>query len=142
MFKDQQQKTSLPEINLIPMMDVLMTVLTFFILLSMTLTGQGIPNVLLPKVQDGTGASGTEASSQKSSLKRLVIGLNAKGEIILNGQTVDEQNMSAGIQSFLSENPEGVVTLSADRSLNYEKVDLLLQKMQEVGGKKVSLAIE
>lgn len=142
MFKNQQENAPLPEINLVPMMDVLMTVLTFFILLSMTLTGQGIPNVLLPKVQDGTGASGTGENPQKSSQKRLVVGLNTKGEIILNGQTVDENQMMAGIESFMVENPEGTITLSADRTLDYQKVDTLLVKMQEVGGKQVSLAIE
>ncbi|NEQ28726.1 MAG: biopolymer transporter ExbD, partial [Microcoleus sp. SIO2G3] len=30
----------MPEINLVPMMDVIMTILTFFIIVSMTLTNQ------------------------------------------------------------------------------------------------------
>lgn len=142
MFKNQQQNTPLPEINLVPMMDVLMTVLTFFILLSMTLTGQGIPNVFLPKVQDGTGAGGTGETVPKNLPKRLVLGLNNKGEIVLNNQVVDETQMKSEIQSFLAENPEGIITLNADRTLNYQQIDSLLVKMQDVGGQQVSLAIE
>lgn len=142
MFKERQQNAPLPEINLVPMMDVLMTVLTFFILLSMTLTGQGIPNVFLPKVQDGTGAGGEGDVSPEKTLKRLMIGLNNRGEIVLKNQVVNEEQMNAEIQNFVSENPEGIVTLNADRSLDYQQIDSLLVKIQEVGGTQVSLAIE
>jgi biopolymer transport protein ExbD len=142
MFKNQQQNTPLPEINLVPMMDVLMTVLTFFILLSMTLTGQGVPNVFLPKVQDGTGAGGNGETVPKNPPKRLVLGLNNQGKIVLNNQVVDETQMKSEIQSFLAENPEGIITLNADRTLNYQQIDSLLVKMQDVGGQQVSLAIE
>lgn len=142
MFKDRQQLSQIPEVNLVPMMDVLMSVLTFFILMAMTLTGQGIPNVLLPSAQDGTGAGGESSKAPKSDIKRLVVGLTDGGEIMLNGEAIDSTQLAEKIQPFLAENPEGIVTLNADRSLDYQKVDGLLQSLQEIGGDRVSLAIQ
>ncbi len=57
-FKTQQKSSSqVPEINLVPMMDVLMTILTFFIIISMTLSSQQRAlNVTLPST-DGEGVS-------------------------------------------------------------------------------------
>lgn len=141
MFKDRQQVSQAPEVNLVPMMDVLMSVLTFFILMAMTLTGQGIPNVMLPLVQDGTGQGG-EGSNTKQEVKRLVVGLNANDEIIINGEVVEKTNLSEKVVPFLEENPEGIITLNADKSLDYQKVDSILQSLQEIGGTRVSLALQ
>lgn len=141
MFKDRQQVSQAPEVNLVPMMDVLMSVLTFFILMAMTLTGQGIPNVMLPFVQDGTGEGG-QGSNPKQEVKRLVVGLNANDEITIDGEVIEKTNLSEKVVPFLEENPEGIVTLNADRSLDYEKVDSILQSLQEIGGTQVSLAIQ
>ncbi|MGB5899489.1 MAG: biopolymer transporter ExbD [Geitlerinemataceae cyanobacterium] len=141
MFKERQQTSQIPEVNLVPMMDVLMSVLTFFIILAMTLTGQGIPNVELPSAQDGTGGGG-EGTSEKTEAKRLVVGLDSQGQILVEGEVIQEEQLAEKVEPFLAENPEGAVTLSADRTLDYQKVDLLLQKLQEIGGERVSLAIK
>ena len=67
-FKHQQSHSQLPEVNLVPLLDVLMSVLTFFIITSMTLTGRNIANVNLP----GTG-TGYEEKKEENP---LVIGLD------------------------------------------------------------------
>lgn len=141
MFKDRQQVSQVPEVNLVPMMDVLMSVLTFFIILAMTLTGQGIPNVDLPSVQDGTGEGG-EGNTTEQEVKRLVVGLNTDGQILINGEVIEEGQLVEKVEPFLAANPDGMVTLNADRTLDYQKVDLFLQELQEIGGDRVSLAIK
>ena len=51
-FKRQQRSSQMPELNLVPMIDLIMTVLTFFIVVSMTLTsGTGSVKVQLPSGQ-------------------------------------------------------------------------------------------
>jgi biopolymer transport protein ExbD len=56
-FKSQQKSSQMPDVNLVPMMDVIMTILTFFIIVSMTLTAeQGAVNVTLPST-GGAGVS-------------------------------------------------------------------------------------
>ena len=135
-FKQGRSNDELPEINLVPMMDVLMTVLTFFIVVSMTLTGQQIASVTLPQ----TDGAGTEAKPETQS--SLVIGLNPEAEIVLDNQPIDTNQLAAAMQAFYAEHPQGVVLLKADRSLDYSKVVQLLKTMRDIGGNRVSLAID
>jgi biopolymer transport protein ExbD len=135
-FKNRQTNEELPEVNLVPMMDVLMTVLTFFIIVSMTLTGQQIANVTLPQT-DGAGVK-TENETKAS----LVIGLNSNSEIVLENEVIDTNQLSEAMQEFYTQHPNGVVLLKADRGLDYSKVVQLLKTMRDIGGDRVSLAIE
>lgn len=113
-----------------------MTVLTFFIIVSMTLTGQQIANVTLPKT-DGAGVE--SANQDKPSLS---IGLTAENQIVLEDKPIDVNQLAAAMQTFYSKNPDGVVLLKADRTLDYSKVVQLLKTMRDIGGDQVSLAIE
>jgi biopolymer transport protein ExbD len=135
-FKNKQSGSQLPEVNLVPMMDVLMTVLTFFIIVSMTLTGQQIFNLNLPQTS-GAGADG-EAAKRET----LVVGLDADRQTVIDNQPVNPNQLAQEMQQFLSENPDGVVLLKADRELTYDAVAELLKTMRDIGGDRVSLAIE
>jgi biopolymer transport protein ExbD len=136
-FRNQQQNSSVPEVNLVPMMDVMMSVLTFFIITSMTLTGQRLANVNLPGLS-GTGAGGNEQNATES----LVIGLNRQGEILLDSKVANLAQLTETMQAYLAQNPQGTVVLKADRELPYEEVVKLLKEMAKIGGSQVSLAIE
>lgn len=135
-FSRRNSASKIPEVNLVPMMDVLMTVLTFFIIISMTLTGQGIIGVDLPEAeQSGSGAGEDEVAP-------LVVGLNRDGEILLAEQTLTLAELNAEVISYLNENPAGTVRIKADRALQYEAVENLLSALQDIGGNRISLAIE
>ncbi|MCU0526092.1 MAG: biopolymer transporter ExbD [Elainella sp. Prado103] len=135
-FKHQRSPGELPEINLVPMMDVLMTVLTFFIIISMTLTGQQIANVMVPKT-DGAGVK-----ADREEKPTLTIGLNADNQIVTADGVIDANRLAAAMQAFYGEQPEGIVLLKADRELDYSKVVALLKTMRDIGGDRVSLAID
>lgn len=135
-FKSQQKSSQMPEVNLVPMMDVIMTILTFFIIVSMTLTAeQGAVNVTLPS----TGGAGV---SKQKTPDPLVVSLNQQGQIFLENQPVSEAQLAVPIKAYLQQNPEGAVILKADKNLPYEKVLQLLGKMRDLGGDRVSLAID
>ena len=103
----------LPDVNLVPMMDVLMTVLTFFILVSMTLTGAQMPNVQLPKAK--TSAAATVPKDP------LLVGLDQKKKILLNDKPV---------------------VLKADRTLPFRSIEEVLTRLKAVGGDRVGLSFE
>lgn len=133
-FKTEQKSQPL-DVNLVPMMDVLMAILTFFIIISMTLTGQQKAlDVVLPSTQAGT----TEVKSPDP----FVVALNTQGQIAAQGNTVTEAQLTEQIQTYLTQNPEGAVLLKADRQVSYEQLAKLLGTMQAVGGDRVSLAID
>ncbi|MBC7824978.1 MAG: biopolymer transporter ExbD [Candidatus Parcubacteria bacterium] len=133
-FKSQQKKSEMPEVNLVPMMDVLMTILTFFIIIAMTLTTQQTVNVTLPSASAGAG--------ELKEPDPLIIGLNLQGEILLDDKTVSQAELSQRMQSYLVQNPKGAVILKAADKIPYEQVVKLLGTMRDVGGDRVSLAIE
>ena len=125
----------MPEINLVPMMDVIMTILTFFIIVSMTLTNQqNAVNVTLPSVGKGL--------SEQKIPDPLVVSINQQGELFLGKQQITEAQLAQPMQAYLQQHPEGAVVLNADRKLPYEEVVKVLGKMRDIGGDRVSLAIE
>ncbi|MDX2212383.1 MAG: biopolymer transporter ExbD [Oculatellaceae cyanobacterium bins.114] len=140
-FKSQRNNAPLPEVNLIPMMDVLMTVLTFFIIISMTLNGQ-VVNVFLPEAASSESKDGNQAEAKEEPPKPLVVGLNAEKQILLSNSVATDEQLIERMQAYFEENPEGVVTLKADRSLTYRDVADLLKVMRDVGGGRVSLGVE
>jgi biopolymer transport protein ExbD len=124
----------MPEVNLVPMMDVIMTILTFFIILSMTLrTGQQVIGINLP-------TAGAGATAEDPTKEPLIIGLDAQGVITIAGQPATD--VDAQVQNFLGQNPQGTVLLKADQSLSYGEIVKLLDQLRRVGGDRVSLAIE
>lgn len=128
-------KSQMPEINLVPMMDVLMTILTFFIIISMTLTAQQqAVNINLPSTNAG--------ANELKTPDPLVVGLTKQGRIAIANNPVTEAQLSQKMQAYLQTNPNGAVVLKADRQLSYEQVVQVLGKMRDVGGDRVSLAID
>jgi biopolymer transport protein ExbD len=134
--RDRHKSSELPEINLVPMMDVLMTILTFFIIISMSLTGQQLLGINLPQTPAKPGKE-KEAPKQK-----LVVGLSDKGQAFIGKQNITQDALAKQVGDFLTQNPEGVVMLKADRRLNFKEVADLLKTLRDIGGDRVLLAIE
>ena len=127
--------SQMPEINLVPMMDVLMTILTFFIIISMTLTAQQQSvNIDLPSTNAGANTVKTPDP--------LVVGLTNQGVLAIANNPVTDAQLSQQMQAYLQKNPNGAVVLQADKKLPYEQVVQVLGKMRDVGGDRVSLAID
>lgn len=115
-----------------------MTVLTFFIIISMTLSGQ-VVNVFLPEATEPK-ASGTPPELAPGA--PFVVGLNAQKQILLDNKPATTDQLVERMQAYFAKNPNGAVTLKADRSLTYRDVSDLLKVMRDVGSGTVSLGIE
>jgi biopolymer transport protein ExbD len=134
-FKSQSHGSELPEVNLVPMMDVLLTVLTFFIVIAMTMSmsNQRSLDILLPNSKGG--------SDRLKPPNPLMVGLTVKGELFIDRKPITPRLMKQEMQAYLSKNPKGAVILSADRKLPYETVMKVLGEMEDLGGDRVSLDI-
>jgi biopolymer transport protein ExbD len=134
-MKTRRRSNTMPEVNLVPMMDVVMTILTFFIIVSMTLTkGKTVKDVSLPSAQQGV--------SQDDTPDSMVVGLNRQGQTIIDDQPVGETQMAQMVVDYLKKNPKGSVVIKADKSLTYEKVIKAIGVLRDIGGDRVSLAVE
>ncbi|PSN18454.1 biopolymer transporter ExbD [filamentous cyanobacterium CCP5] len=137
-LRKRQPSSQIPEVNLVPMMDVLMTVLTFFIIISMTLTGQQLLNVRLPQdVEAGEGEPDPTVQ-----VEALVVGLDQDGNLVMDNQTVALNQVAQRMREYFAETPDGKVVLKADRELPYRTVSELLTDLRSIGGNRVSLAVE
>ncbi len=133
----RHQSAPVTEVNLIPMMDVLLTVLTFFIIISMTLsTGQNMLNVNLPKTEAGATSSSTKTPDP------LMIGINPQGVVLIQNRPVDPSQFDIQLQAYFQKSPQGFVVLQADKTLAYEKVTKVLGQLRAIGGDRVALAVD
>jgi biopolymer transport protein ExbD len=133
-FKDRHQTSQLPEIELTPMLNVMMGILAFFVMITMSLTAQQSVDVQLP--------DSAESASQAAALDPLVVKLTQQGQILLNDQPATRGQLAPQMQQYLGSNREGFVILTADRQIPYEQVVQLLGEMREIGGDRVSLAVD
>lgn len=131
-FKAQQQNSQLPEIELTPMLNVMMGILAFFVMITMMLTVEQGVDINLP----------SNTNPEQTAPSPLIVTLNAQNQILLNNQPIAPNELSAQIEVFLSKTNDGFVVLKADPELPYEQVVQLLSAMKDVGGDRVSLAIE
>ncbi|MBD2330000.1 biopolymer transporter ExbD [Alkalinema sp. FACHB-956] len=127
----------MPEVNLVPMMDVVMTILTFFIIVSMTLTKQqNALNVTLPSANAPANPSASKGPDP------MIVAIDAQGKLAVKDVVVSETDLSQQVQTFLASSPQAAVLLKADRKVSYEQLAKVLGTLQKVGGERVSLAIE
>ncbi|MFM2430191.1 MAG: hypothetical protein RLZZ511_1404 [Cyanobacteriota bacterium] len=141
-FRAQQQRqNSMPEINLVPMMDVIMTILTFFIIVSMTLSDVSSVDIRLPQKGSGSNKS-TTPSDGKTDSTRLIIAIDAKGQLFLDQRPVNQAKMMQFAQQHLAANPKSRVIIAADQAVPYQQVLQTLKALRDVGGDRVSLSFQ
>lgn len=134
-FKQRVQSGKIPEVNLIPMLNVMMGILAFFVMITMMLTSEQGVEVQLP-AGDNTPPP-TDAPPPV-----LVVELNAQGQFIVEGEPFEERQLLAQLRLFLRQDEDAFVVLQADETLPYERVLQTLADLKAVGGDRVSLGIE
>lgn len=119
-------------IELLPLIDVIFCILTFFILGAVTLTRQSALNVDLPRAANGT----------TQMRKILLVGVDFGPTYYLEKQAVSPEQFSRALSQFLKTNPDGKVVLSASRNASYGDVAEVLDWLKSVGGDRVGLATQ
>ncbi|MGC1306241.1 MAG: biopolymer transporter ExbD, partial [Phormidesmis sp.] len=123
-------------IDLIPMLTVMMGVLAFFVVVSVSLGSEQLIQVDLPPEE-------TEETPVPETVQEpFIVEMDASGQQLLNGQAVEGDQLSAAVQAYLARNADSIVYLVPSRELPYEQVMQFLGDMRTVGGDRVSLALE
>ncbi|EAW33423.1 biopolymer transporter ExbD [Lyngbya sp. PCC 8106] len=117
-------------IELLPLIDVVFCILTFFILAALQLTRQQAINVDLPKATTG------ETQMQKM----LIVGIDDQGRTYIDQQVVSDQQLERALKRFKRWNPSGLMVLYAPKDARYNDVVQVLDKLRAVGGERVALA--
>ncbi|MEG4943687.1 biopolymer transporter ExbD [Microcoleus sp. F4-D5] len=117
-------------IELVPLIDVIFCILTFFLLAALQLTRQQAINVDLPKAKTG----------QTQMREMLIVSIDDFGQTYIDQLPVNYQQLDRVLKSFQSRNPAGLMVLYAPQNARYAKVVEVLDKLREVGGDRVALA--
>lgn len=117
-------------IEIVPLIDVIFCILTFFILAAVTLTRQAAINVDLPRANSG-------ATQMRQT---LIVSVDPIGTKYLEKLPVSNDQLYQAIVTFREQNPEGMVVLYAARSASYNDVVEVLDLLRSAGGDRVALA--
>ena len=120
------------EINVTPMVDVMLVLLVVFMVTAPLLT-VGVP-VDLPQ---------TKASQINEPKEPLVISIDAQGKIFLQNTGMDDVNQVVPrLQAISNNNLDASIYVRGDRSVNYGRVLQVMGLISSAGFTKVSLVSE
>lgn len=117
-------------IDIVPLIDVIFCILTFFILGAVGLSRQQAISLDLPKASTGT----------PQMREMLVVSLDDYGQVYVEQQLVTQNQLYDSIKTYHQYNPNGLMVLHASRNTSYNEVIKVLDVLREVGGDRVALA--
>ena len=128
---DADRYRPLAEINVTPMVDVMLVLLVIFMVTAPLLT-VSVP-VDLPKT---TAAKVTEPT------KPIVVSINRDDAVFIGDQEVAAGDLEARLAALAAEDPSRVVYVRGDRAIPYGRLMDLLGQVNAAGFAKVSLLAE
>lgn len=137
----QTRDSEIPEVDVLPMLNILMGVLAFFVVVSLSLSGSQSSGVKLPG-SGGPDGGNDVFSGEASKIRPLAVGLSERGEIFLEGEPIELAALAPAIKQYFAENPEGSVILQADKDLKFEEIKRVLEPLKGVGSDRIGLAYE
>ena len=138
-IRKKYQSSASAEINLTALLDVVFSILAFFILLSSALIVPNRIGIDLP-ISD-RNSSGNANSDNLRPEDVFVITLDSSGQMLLDGKAVAPQKLEQDIRQFLAASAQGVVVLSADNSnVSYQLVINRLSELRAIAGNRVAIA--
>jgi TolR protein len=121
----------LAEINVTPMVDVMLVLLVIFMVTAPLLT-VGVP-LDLPKSQ---------AAELTEPKKPIIISLNRDGEVFIGDERVNGDELDGRLIQLAAEDPSRIVYVRSDRTNTYAQVMDTLGLVNHAGFSKVSLIAE
>jgi biopolymer transport protein TolR len=119
------------EINVTPMVDVMLVLLVIFMVAAPLLT-VGVP-VDLPQ---------TKAPAINEQKEPLVITVNAEGKLFLQNSEIADDQLVPRLQAITKDNPDADIYVRGDRAINYGRVMEVMGMVSAAGFNKVSLVTE
>ena len=129
-FKEKNEKGDL--INILPMIDIIFAILSFFIISSLYLTKIDTIKVNLPK-------SSTAVREQN---KPQIITIDNNENIYFNSNEISLTNMSSLIRTNIENLDEPIVILRADTSVKHGFIVNLLDELRKIENLKIGISTE
>ena len=121
----------LAEINVTPMVDVMLVLLVIFMVTAPLLT-VGVP-LDLPK---------TQAAAITDRKPPVILSLNRIGEVFIGDERIDPGNLAERLSGLAAEDPTRIVYVRGDQTISYAQLMEALSMVNRAGFAKVSLIAE
>lgn len=129
-----QDEADIPaQINIVPMIDVIFAILTFFIMSTLFLTrSEGLP-VNLPKAA---------TANQQQVPAKITITVDGKGTVSVNRESIAVENLTQRVKALVGSNPESLIIINADETVEHGKVVAVMDQVRQVQGAKLAIATQ
>ena len=127
-FSTQDSEEVLSEINVTPLVDVMLVLLVVFIVTAPLLTNS-IP-INLPK---------TEAVAPAERKDPLVVSIDGQGKLFIDKNEIKPDLLQANLQAARHKDPEVRVQLQADDGVNYGEVARAMASIEKAGITKLAV---
>tara|TARA_B100000212_G_scaffold339553_1_gene318242 strand:- start:4900 stop:5313 length:414 start_codon:yes stop_codon:yes gene_type:complete len=129
-FLDFSEENS--QINILPMIDIMFVILSFFIVSSLYLVKLETIPVNLPSAQN--------SNQEKDSV--IVITLNLENKVFFDDQYIDINLFESELKTRLNDNENNKVILRADKGIKYGKVISILDRLRKIENIKIGVSTE
>ena len=99
------------QIQIIPLIDVIFCILTFFLLAALQFTRQQAINVDLPKAN---------TSTTPQAQQRLIVTIDPVGQIYVEQQPINLDQLPGTLQTYFRANPTALMVSNASRTSSYD----------------------
>ena len=121
----------LAEINVTPMVDVMLVLLVIFMVTAPLLT-VGVP-LDLPK---------TQAAAVNDPKPPVILSLNRVGEVFIGDERIEPGDLAERLSGLAAEDPTRIVYVRGDQTISYAQLMEALGVVNRAGFAKVSLIAE
>ena len=122
---------SIPQINIVPLIDVTFAILTFFIVSSLSLSkSEGLP-VNLPKAS---------TSQVQDSPAKITVTIDAQGKFMVDKKLVNLEQIESTVRQVMGSNPSALIVLNADKSVYHGNVVEVMDRLRRIKGAKLGIA--
>lgn len=122
---------SIPQINIVPMIDVVFAILTFLIVSSLSLSkSEGLP-VNLPKAA---------TSQAQESPAKITVTIDAQGKLMVDKKLVNLEQIESTVRQVMGSNQSSLIVLNADKSVNHGNVVEVMDRLRRIKGAKLGIA--
>ena len=116
--------------TLVPLMDVVFAILTFFIMSTLYLTKSEGLIVHLPKA----------SQSQQQQQTRVNITVLPNGTLALNKNIIPLDQLENNVRSLMLATQQTIVIINADKAVEHGNVVAVLDQVKKIDGVKIAIA--
>ena len=118
-----------PQINIVPMIDVIFAILVYFIVSSLFLTrSEGLP-VNLPQAE----------TVQRQENKQITVSLDSEGNLTVGDRPTELNQLKTEVENLLKTEQPQVVVINADKVVDHGDVVDVLDQLRQIP--QIQLAI-